>query len=184
MKSHFYKYRLAQNKNNVSEWSDMSIRGLLFQWASTIKSNSARWSRTKRTLSSSHWKVTSEIAIMRWANVGKWLVWLVDGWRWHFNIGPTLGQQLFTNCNIVLVRPTLGQQLFTNCNIVLVRPMLGQQLFTNCHFVLAGPTLGQYCSPTIILSWLGQCWPNVVAPATVISVIYGLSQGTYSYNVN
>jgi hypothetical protein len=31
MKSHFYKYRLAQNKNNVSEWSDMSIRGLLFQ---------------------------------------------------------------------------------------------------------------------------------------------------------
>jgi hypothetical protein len=28
---------LAQNQNNVSEWSDMSIRGLLFQWASTIK---------------------------------------------------------------------------------------------------------------------------------------------------
>jgi hypothetical protein len=28
---------LAQNQNNVSEWSDMSICGLLFQWASTIK---------------------------------------------------------------------------------------------------------------------------------------------------
>jgi hypothetical protein len=28
---------LAQNQNNVSEWSDMSTRGLLFQWASTIK---------------------------------------------------------------------------------------------------------------------------------------------------
>ena len=28
---------LAQNQNNVSEWSYMSIRGLLFQWASTIK---------------------------------------------------------------------------------------------------------------------------------------------------
>jgi hypothetical protein len=28
---------LARNQNNVSEWSDMSIRGLLFQWASTIK---------------------------------------------------------------------------------------------------------------------------------------------------
>jgi hypothetical protein len=27
----------AQNENNVSEWSDMSTRGLLFQWSSTIK---------------------------------------------------------------------------------------------------------------------------------------------------
>jgi hypothetical protein len=27
----------AQNQNNVSEWSDMSTHGLLFQWASTIK---------------------------------------------------------------------------------------------------------------------------------------------------
>ena len=27
---------LAPNQNNVSEWSDMSTRGLLFQWASTI----------------------------------------------------------------------------------------------------------------------------------------------------
>jgi hypothetical protein len=28
---------LTQNQNNVSEWSDRSTRGLLFQWASTIK---------------------------------------------------------------------------------------------------------------------------------------------------
>jgi hypothetical protein len=28
---------LARNQNNVSEWSDMSTRGLLFQWSSTIK---------------------------------------------------------------------------------------------------------------------------------------------------
>jgi hypothetical protein len=28
---------LARNQNNVSEWSDMSTRGLLYQWASTIK---------------------------------------------------------------------------------------------------------------------------------------------------
>jgi hypothetical protein len=28
---------MARNQNNVSMWSDMSIRGLLFQWASTIK---------------------------------------------------------------------------------------------------------------------------------------------------
>jgi hypothetical protein len=27
----------VQNPNNVSKWSDMSSRGLLFQWASTIK---------------------------------------------------------------------------------------------------------------------------------------------------
>ena len=30
-------YWLARNQNNVSEWSDMFTRGLLFQWASTIK---------------------------------------------------------------------------------------------------------------------------------------------------
>ena len=28
---------LARNQNNVSELSDMSTRGLLFQWTSTIK---------------------------------------------------------------------------------------------------------------------------------------------------
>jgi hypothetical protein len=28
---------LVQNQNNVSEWSNMSTSGLLFQWASTIK---------------------------------------------------------------------------------------------------------------------------------------------------
>jgi hypothetical protein len=28
---------LARNQDNVSEWDDMSIRGLLFQWTSTIK---------------------------------------------------------------------------------------------------------------------------------------------------
>ena len=27
----------ARNQDNVSEWDDISIRGLLFQWASTIK---------------------------------------------------------------------------------------------------------------------------------------------------
>jgi hypothetical protein len=28
---------LARNQDNMSEWGDISIRGLLFQWASTIK---------------------------------------------------------------------------------------------------------------------------------------------------
>jgi hypothetical protein len=27
---------LSRNQNNVSEWSDMSTRGLLFQWASVL----------------------------------------------------------------------------------------------------------------------------------------------------
>jgi hypothetical protein len=31
------KDRLARNRNNVSEWSDMFTPVLLFQWASTIK---------------------------------------------------------------------------------------------------------------------------------------------------
>ena len=30
---------LARNQDNVSEWGDMSIRGVLFQWSSAIKSN-------------------------------------------------------------------------------------------------------------------------------------------------
>ena len=28
---------LARNQNNVSKWGDMSTRGVLFQWTSTIK---------------------------------------------------------------------------------------------------------------------------------------------------
>jgi hypothetical protein len=44
---------LAHHQNNVSEWSDMSTCRVLFQWASTIKSNSVCWSCTKRTSSSS-----------------------------------------------------------------------------------------------------------------------------------
>jgi hypothetical protein len=33
---------LARNQNNVFEWNGMSIRGLLFQWASTIKNPTQR----------------------------------------------------------------------------------------------------------------------------------------------
>jgi hypothetical protein len=33
---------LARNKDNVSEWDDISIRGLLFQRASTIKNPTKR----------------------------------------------------------------------------------------------------------------------------------------------
>ena len=31
------KHTALRRKNNVSEWSDMFIRGLFFQWASAIK---------------------------------------------------------------------------------------------------------------------------------------------------
>ena len=38
---------LAPNQNNVSEWSDLSTRGLLFQWASTMEIQpKLGWSRT------------------------------------------------------------------------------------------------------------------------------------------
>jgi len=33
---------LSRNQNNVSKWSDMSTRGLLLQWASTIKNPTQR----------------------------------------------------------------------------------------------------------------------------------------------
>ena len=33
---------LAQNQDNVSEWGNMSIHRLLFQWASTINSQSSK----------------------------------------------------------------------------------------------------------------------------------------------
>ena len=46
---------LARNQDNVSEWSDISIRGLLLQWASTKKSNYACWYSTNWTSSSYHW---------------------------------------------------------------------------------------------------------------------------------
>ena len=49
---------LDQNQNNVFEWSDMSTRGLLFGELALLKPNSVCCSRTKRTSSSSHWKLT------------------------------------------------------------------------------------------------------------------------------
>ena len=49
---------LARNQNNVSEWSDISTCGLLFQWASTIKKNPTQHvGLEQRTSSTSHWKL-------------------------------------------------------------------------------------------------------------------------------
>ena len=47
---------LDRNQNNVSDWNDMSTRGRLFQWTSSIKFQVC-WSSTKWTSSSSHWKL-------------------------------------------------------------------------------------------------------------------------------
>ena len=53
------KNRLDRDQDNMSEWGEMSVHGLLFPWAKTIqKSNSACWSSTKRTSSLFHWKLT------------------------------------------------------------------------------------------------------------------------------
>ena len=66
------KERLARNRDNVSEWGDMLVLGLLFQWAST-KSNNA-WSSTK--LTSSHCQLTcsrhdiaEKLLSWRWATI-------------------------------------------------------------------------------------------------------------------
>ena len=48
------------------KWGDMSTRGLLFQWANTIKFNYACWSSTNRTSSSSHWKLTCSSPWYSW----------------------------------------------------------------------------------------------------------------------
>ena len=61
---------LARNQDNVSEWGDVSIRGLLFQWASTMKIQlSVLVYSTKRTVSSSHWTLICsrhDIAKKKW----------------------------------------------------------------------------------------------------------------------
>ena len=49
---------LARNQDNVSEWVDMSIRGLFFQWASTINIPINKRGGLSIVQSSSHWKLT------------------------------------------------------------------------------------------------------------------------------
>jgi hypothetical protein len=56
----------------VSEWDDMSIGGLLFQWANNIQIQLRCWFSTKRTWSSSPWKLTCS----RHDIVEKLLSWL------------------------------------------------------------------------------------------------------------
>ena len=47
---------LDRNQNTVSDWSDMSIHGRVFQWTSSITIQGC-WSSTMWTSSSSHWKL-------------------------------------------------------------------------------------------------------------------------------
>jgi hypothetical protein len=64
---------LAQNQDNVSKWSEMSICRLLFHCASTIKSNSACWSSTKQTWSL-HCTLANKKLFLPWYN---WKIALV-----------------------------------------------------------------------------------------------------------
>ena len=49
---------LARNQNNVSVWSDMPTRGLLFQWGNTIKIQLNLLVLRTSSSSSSHWQCT------------------------------------------------------------------------------------------------------------------------------
>ena len=68
---------LARNQDNVSEWSDMSTHGLLFQWASTITVQ----------LSTTYGKIMLIILFTRYEY--SWRL----GTTWHFS--ATLGRILF-----------------------------------------------------------------------------------------
>ena len=57
---------LARNQDNVSEWSDMSTRGLLFQWATTItrnQDNVSEWSDMSTRGQLFQWATTIEIQL-------------------------------------------------------------------------------------------------------------------------
>ena len=70
---------------------------------------------------------------MCWANIGDWLVQLVDGWRWRHIIGPTLAQRIFTNSYYDAVGPTqLDQQLFWRCRPSIGLMQLNQLLSWHC----------------------------------------------------
>ena len=59
------------NQDNVSEWSDMFIRGLLFQCASTIKIPISVFVLYKGTLLSYHWKlICSPMILLKNFSVG------------------------------------------------------------------------------------------------------------------
>ena len=82
--------------------------------------------------------VDTQIASICWANVGKWLAWLADGWHWPSNIGPAVAQLLYTNCHFVYVGPTWGRWAKLRwANIVCqhwpnyvynIKPTLAQQM--------------------------------------------------------
>jgi hypothetical protein len=57
---------LARNQENVSEWCNMSIRGVMFQWANTMKIQRSVLSSTKWTSSSFHWRLTCSWLLLIW----------------------------------------------------------------------------------------------------------------------
>ena len=62
---------LARNQNNVSEWSDMSVRGLLFQWDSTMQIQQSLLVKYKADLII----ISSNVTCCRRDVVEKSLIW-------------------------------------------------------------------------------------------------------------
>jgi hypothetical protein len=103
---------------------------------------------------------TTQIARLRWANVGFWLY----GWRWRRNVGPTLGQRMkiwfevsWIDCWIHNIGPSSGpsyDKMTMFCELVVEPMMLGQHSANIWKIIkvlpwirdrtyIVGPTLGQ-----------------------------------------
>jgi hypothetical protein len=101
------RYWLVRNSNNFSERSDMSIRRLLFHWASNINIQLS-WFRTKRTSSSSHWKLTCSRHDIAKTNAGlgldnnhlfthSFLVYMNSAWYSRSRCPPSIHITWFVN---------------------------------------------------------------------------------------
>jgi hypothetical protein len=71
---------LARKQNNVSKWSDMSTRGLLFQWASTIKIQLLKKNTKKKTKQNKQTNKKLLQYILEWTDNQNVISWLV---AWH-----------------------------------------------------------------------------------------------------
>ena len=137
------KHWLAQNQDSVSEWGDMSIPGLLFQWASSIKSNSACWSSTKRTSSSSsHWKLTCsrhDIA-EKIVNIG-----VKQHSLTHSLTNERTITFLYSWTSILVVLISTFEWLMTMFVVFVVALMIQVMSWLMIHFVLLLTTMFMFC---------------------------------------
>jgi hypothetical protein len=130
------KNRLTRNQDIVSECSDMSTSGLLFQRIRTIKIEVC-WSSTQWTSSSSHKNVTSS----RHDIVGKFshLV-LNNNYSLTHSSSEYIGSMYFLKCNF---KPFLTKLLKTFFyGFVTTCISIKQYLFNSLFQVLKGVGLG------------------------------------------